>query len=198
MIEALTLIFSYIWGSIPTAYIVAKILYGEDIRNIGSKNVGALNLYRLSVEKGRSRLNALLISVPVALFDALKPVVTYTLSLIYTPSVSLLVPFLTILGHNYPVWLSFKGGRGVAALYGFLFFFNKPLFLLTAFLQGVVVLYTKRFATGMITALIAAPVLYYFFFGPLHPVYVLSELPVWMRYREKYQLMISGKLEVGY
>jgi len=167
-----------------------------DPRTEGSGNVGALNTLRiLSKHKGWH------VAIPAALFvllvDASKAIVSYLLALGYAPSVAILAPMVAIFGHNYPVWLKFKGGRGVAAFYGFLLYLN-PLYLLPFLaIQGTMTAVTRRFSPGMILSLLLA-------FPSLHvagisvlPSAVLAEFPVWLRYKEKHDKLLRGELGVG-
>lgn len=105
----------YLAGSLPTAYLVAKKFKGVDIREFGSGNVGATNLGRLMGRRW---------AVFVSIVDMLKggvPVVAANV-MGYDPLVVAAIAVAAVMGHNYPVWLGFKGGKGVATTYGTLFF----------------------------------------------------------------------------
>ncbi len=115
---------SYLIGSLPTGYLAARLVKGVDIRTIGSGSIGATNVRRL-MGKGWA--------VFVALVDMFKG----ALALLLTahagvpgsgafPGGPSLLPalsaFAVVVGHNYPVWLKFRGGKGVATTYGTMFF----------------------------------------------------------------------------
>lgn len=105
----------YLMGSFPTAYVVARRMRGVDIRTFGSGNVGATNLGRLMGKKW---------AVFVTAVDMLKgalPVLAARF-LGYPEGDIAVAAVAAVLGHNYPVWLNFKGGKGVATTYGTLFF----------------------------------------------------------------------------
>lgn len=105
----------YLAGSLPTAYLLAKKFKNVDIRSFGSGNVGATNLGRLMGKKWAAF---------VSVVDMLKggvPVVVANLIGCDDFIVSL-VAIAAVLGHNYPIWLRFKGGKGVATTYGTMFF----------------------------------------------------------------------------
>ena len=107
------LITAYLIGSIPFGKIVTKILINKDITKTGSGNIGATNVYR-SVSKKAGIL--------VLLLDAIKPIIAL-LIIQYFDSVlfekfKYLIFFLSIIGHVFPVWLNFKGGKGVACYFG--------------------------------------------------------------------------------
>lgn len=197
MVEAVVLILSYLIGSVPTAYLVTKWLTGKDPREEGSRNVGGLNTYRI-VSKERGKALGLLAGAFVAVVDALKAVIAYLLATVYAPTTAFLAPMFAIFGHNYPVWLKFRGGRGIAALLGFFLFTNPVTFVLFLVLQGIVVAFTKRFAPGAMFSLLTSLPLAHVLGFPVLTSQALAELPVWLRYREKYILMREGKLEVGF
>ena len=112
----LSLIF-YLIGSIPFAYILTKALGFGDIRNIGSGNVGATNVLRGGNKK---------IASIVLLFDILKgflPLIVLKnyLSINSSEIMVYLIASIAILGHLFPLWLKFKGGKGVATYIGYTF-----------------------------------------------------------------------------
>lgn len=197
--DLLVPVLSYLIGSFPTAYLAAKLLTGKDLREFGSKNVGGLNLYRL-LKKEKGKAIAVAVTVPVVLIDASKAIISFILASYLNASYIFLVtaPMFAIFGHNYPIWLGFKGGRGIAALLGYFLYKNPLTFVLFLLIQGVVLLFTRRFAPGAMLALLTALPLYHIFWGSLCPCQPLAEFPVWLRYREKYELMRKGELGVGY
>jgi len=103
---------AYFLGAIPTSYVVARLAAGVDLREVGSKNLGATNLYRLLGWKA---------AVPVAAFDVAKgaaPVLVY-LALTREPSWwSLVVGAAAVLGHVFSPFVRFRGGKGVATAAG--------------------------------------------------------------------------------
>jgi glycerol-3-phosphate acyltransferase PlsY len=108
----------YLAGSIPTGFLVVKILKGEDIRNVGSGNTGATNVGRVAGKFW---------AVFVAVFDMAKGglVVLGALATgVSSPWVLAAIAVAGVVGHNYPVWLRFSGGKGVATSFGVLFFLD--------------------------------------------------------------------------
>lgn len=110
----LLIIFSYLMGSIPTGYILVKKKLNKDVRDYGSGNIGATNVKRVAGEK---------LSKITAICDMLKAIIPVLLTRILiwsdilktNESLSLsLVAIAAILGHNYTIFLKFKGGKGVA------------------------------------------------------------------------------------
>ena len=110
-----TALISYLFGSIPFGYLFTKILLKKDIRNIGSGNIGATNVLRT----GNKSLGYLTLVLDIA--KAVVPVIYIKLNYPDLVYVSALCAFL---GHLFPIWLKFKGGKGVATYVGILFSLN--------------------------------------------------------------------------
>ena len=141
----------YLIGSIPFGLILTRFAGAGDIRRIGSGNIGATNVLRT----GRKGL-----ALATLLFDAAKGALPTLLATWHGgPMLGGLAGLAAIIGQCYPVWLRFKGGKGVATAAGALAVLN-PWALLAAFLVFVLVVSATRFVSlGSILAAIAAPVL---------------------------------------
>jgi glycerol-3-phosphate acyltransferase PlsY len=111
-------IYSYFLGSIPFGLILTKIFLNKDLRKIGSGNIGATNALRT----GKKTLGALTL-----MFDGLKAYISVLVTLNYLPEYIYFSALLCLLGHIFPVWLKFKGGKGVAVYLGILFSFSVSL-----------------------------------------------------------------------
>ena len=96
------LLISYLLGSIPSGLILSKILNKGDIRKFGSGNIGATNALRV----GGRLLGALTL-----IFDLLKGLVTVIMAMVFEQKFIAVYGFVCILGHIFPVWLKFKGGK---------------------------------------------------------------------------------------
>ena len=120
----IVVLFSYLSGSIPFGLILTKIFGGQDIRNIGSGNIGATNVLRT----GNKFLAALTL-----LLDILKGYIPVIIAQQYFPGLIQLSCLLAFLGHVFPVWLKFKGGKGVATYLGILLALSIQLGLLFMF-----------------------------------------------------------------
>ena len=116
--------FSYLSGSIPFGLILTKFFGGQDIRKIGSGNIGATNVLRT----GNKFLAALTL-----VLDILKGYMPVIISLQYFPELIQLSCLLAFLGHIFPVWLKFNGGKGVATYLGILLALSIQLGLLFIF-----------------------------------------------------------------
>ena len=111
----ITALISYLFGSIPFGYLFTKILLNKDIRNVGSGNIGATNVLRT----GNKLLGYLTLILDIG--KAVVPVVYIKLNYPDLVYISALCAFL---GHLFPVWLKFKGGKGVATFVGILISIN--------------------------------------------------------------------------
>jgi len=133
--EILTVVFiSYIIGSIPFGLIFTKIFISKDIRKIGSGNIGATNVLRTG-----NKFIALL----TLLFDLLKGLIPVTLTNYYFPDYINISCLLCFLGHVFPIWLKFNGGKGVATYLGILFAVTLEYGLLFIFTWLVISLIFK-------------------------------------------------------
>ena len=120
----IVILFSYLSGSIPFGLILTKIFVDQDVRNIGSGNIGATNVLRT----GNKFLAALTL-----LLDILKGYIPVIIAQQYFPGLIQLSCLLAFLGHVFPVWLKFKGGKGVATYLGILFALSIQLSFLFMF-----------------------------------------------------------------
>ncbi len=111
----ITALVSYLFGSIPFGYLFTKILIKKDIRNVGSGNIGATNVLRT----GNKLIGYLTLVLDIA--KAVVPVIFIKLNYPDLVYISALCAFL---GHLFPIWLKFKGGKGVATLVGILLSIN--------------------------------------------------------------------------
>ena len=114
--EFLTIgIISYLMGSIPFGFILTKIFLKKDIREIGSGNIGATNALRTGNK---------LIGYSTLLLDVIKAILPVLYVKINHPELIYIASLCAFLGHVFPVWLKFKGGKGVAVYVGILFTIN--------------------------------------------------------------------------
>jgi len=120
----LIVFFSYISGSIPFGYILTKFFGGKDVRKIGSGNIGATNVLRA----GNKYLAGLTL-----ILDALKGYAPVSITLYFFPEFFQLSALASFLGHLFPLWLKFKGGKGVATYLGILLALSYSLGFLFMF-----------------------------------------------------------------
>ena len=127
-------IYSYFLGSIPFGLILTKIFLNKDLREIGSRNIGATNALRT----GKKSLGVLTL-----LFDGLKGYLSVVITLNYLPEYIYFSSLLCFLGHIFPVWLKFKGGKGVAVYLGILSSFSIKLGLLFIVSWLIILFFSK-------------------------------------------------------
>lgn len=158
---ALLVVLAYLIGSLPTAVLVSKYIYGIDIREHGSGNAGATNTFRILGAKA---------GVGVMLVDMLKGFLAvklvYFSHLTAEPYVNLEV-FLglaAVLGHIFPIWADFRGGKGIATLFGMILAI-QPLVAVSLVAVFVFMLFITRYVSlSSISASIAFPLLILFIF----------------------------------
>ena len=185
------LIFGYIAGSCPTGYLAVKMLKGEDIRNFGSGNIGATNTGRVLGKKW---------AVAVAVFDMLKGGIAVLFASFFTDSsmILALTGVFSVLGHNYPVWLGWRGGKGVATTFGvfaYFDFFNPLPAIIGGAVWYLVMKMTRYVCVASIAALFVSALLMPLF-GMPRPYYfaglLLAGLSAW-RHKSNIQRLIEGK-----
>lgn len=151
------LLIAYLFGSFPSAFILLKISEKKDIREEGSGNVGAMNAMRASKKKW--------VAVVVLLLDLLKGAVP---AYIFTEIISANEIFILILvsgvllGHVFPVWLKFKGGRGLAVVAGALLVIEPVLVLIWIVIWGIFYLLIRKHIIASMIATVLLPLIVYF------------------------------------
>jgi glycerol-3-phosphate acyltransferase PlsY len=147
----LWLLVSYFLGAIPTSYLLSRLFAGIDLRQHGSGNLGATNLYRVLGWK---------YAIPAALVDIAKGVVPV---LVFAPQVSdsqlfaLACGVAAIVGHVFSVFVGFKGGKGVATAAGVMLALAPIALLVSAAVWGVLVRLTGYVSLGSIVAAAVLP-----------------------------------------
>ena len=151
----LVFLLSYISGSIPFGLILTKLFLNKDIREIGSGNIGATNALRTGNK---------LIGYATLLLDVLKAVVPVLYLKVYYPELVYLGALSAFLGHVFPIWLKFKGGKGVATYVGILFSLNLVLGLIFGFCWLIVFLISKFSSLASLIASLTIPICVLFLF----------------------------------
>jgi acyl phosphate:glycerol-3-phosphate acyltransferase len=149
---AAALAFGYLMGSIPFGLILTKLAGTEDIRSIGSGNIGATNVLRT----GRKGLAA-----ATLLGDALKGTAAVLIAGYWGPTTAIVAGFGAFIGHLFPVWLKFRGGKGVATFLGVLLGLWWPGALVFAAVWLAVAYLSKYSSLSALVASVASPVAFY-------------------------------------
>ena len=173
---AASVLIAYFLGAIPTGYLFGRMLKGIDIREHGSKNMGATNVLRV-LGKGPG--------IAVLLIDILKGILPVTVVAnafgITDPLVLVIIGAVAVAGHNWTVFLGFKGGKGVATTFGVLIGLAiqipgvRPVLFLTIGIWMVLFLIFGYVSLASISAAVALPILMVVFNAPF-PIKVLSIL----------------------
>lgn len=187
MIFALILLLAYLLGSIPSGLLIGKTFYGKDIREHGSGNLGGTNTFRtLGVKAG----------MIVTIMDILKGTVATLLPLLIESDVHMLLAgVFAVIGHMYPVFANFRGGKAVATSAGVLLGYNYILFLILLAVFFVCLYATKYVSlSSMIAAVLAFS--YSIFTGDIPLIIVVGILTIFVVYRHRANIVrIKNKTE---
>jgi len=152
--EFLTIgIISYLMGSIPFGFILTKIFLKKDIREIGSGNIGATNALRTGNK---------LIGYSTLLLDVMKAILPVLYVKIIHPELIYIASLCAFLGHVFPVWLKFKGGKGVATYVGILFTINIVLGFIFCVSWLLIFLISKYSSLSSLIGSLTIPVYIFF------------------------------------
>ena len=153
VLEALAL--GYLLGSIPFGLFFAFASGGGDVRKIGSGGIGATNVLRTGKKWAAAE---------TLLFDGLKGAAAVLIAREFLPPGSEIIAALAaVLGHIFPVWLGFKGGKGVATAFGVLLTLYWPAALIAAATWLIVAIFTRISSSSALITAVAAPVYMYLF-----------------------------------
>jgi len=142
-------IVSYLMGSIPFGLILTKIFLNKDIREIGSGNIGATNALRTGNK---------LIGYSTLILDIAKAIIPVIFVKINYPDLIYIASLCAFLGHVFPIWLKFKGGKGVATYVGILFSINLSLGIIFAASWGIIFLIFRYSSLSSIVGSISIPI----------------------------------------
>lgn len=177
MIIVIILILAYLLGSIPSGLIAGKVLRGIDIREHGSGNLGATNTFRILGKKA---------GLIVSLADIFKGTIATALPYLFqqTDLHPLIPGVMAVIGHMFPVFAKFKGGKAVATSGGVLLWYATPMFFIMLVVFLVSLYITKYVSLSSMIAAVAA-LIYSFIFGDLPLIIVISILAIFVFYRHR-------------
>lgn len=171
------LVIAYLLGSIPSAVWIGKFFYGTDVREYGSGNAGATNTFRVLGKRA---------GIPVLLIDIFKGWLSVNMAYLtdYRPGSEQFVNFqlvlgiAALLGHIFPIYVGFRGGKGIATLLGIILAVH-PLAALISIAVFIVVLLVSRYVSlGSMVAAISFPVIIIVFFKSPIPSLVIFSLVI--------------------
>lgn len=182
----LLIVFAYLLGSVPIGFLLGS-LSGLDIRQAGSGNIGATNVARVVGKRQ---------GLVTLLGDAAKGFIPAFLSLQlgYSLPVTGLVALAAFIGHLYPVFLQFRGGKGVATAFGVFLVLAPVATLLLAAVFLIVALVSRVISLASLVAASLAPVVFWLFSYPLSLVGLSAVISLWivLCHRENIQRLLSG------
>jgi glycerol-3-phosphate acyltransferase PlsY len=190
----------YILGSIPFGLVLCYLAGYGDIRKIGSGNIGATNVLRTG-NKWLALLTVILDASEAGLIPWLaskfveeKSFEICNISTTLNIAISLFAGSMAIIGHNFPIWLKFKGGKGVASAFGFILV-TQPMLALGAFAIWLIMAFTFRYSSlSAITAAITLPILTYFYAEPIYVVcYSALVILVLIRHHANFARLFKGE-----
>jgi len=180
------LVGGYLLGSIPFGLILTRMAGLGDIRKMGSGNIGTTNVLRT----GNKALAALTL-----LCDAGKGFLAVFIAKMYGPDMALVAAFGAVIGHLFPVWLGFKGGKGVATTLGVLLALSPAMGSLCCLTWLVVAFLFRYSSLAGILSVAAGPLLAWFLLADLQMVQLTAVLAVlvWLRHHENIRRLLSGR-----
>lgn len=193
--EILFFFAAYLIGSIPTAVWIGRLKYGVDVREHGSKNAGATNTFRVLGKKP---------GIVVLLIDILKGFIAVNLPLIFLTvnhdelvDLEILAAIGAVLGHVFPIYVGFKGGKGVATSLGIIIGIHPPAAGICLLIFLIVFLSFKYVSLGAILASVVFPLLIHFVFkdSTLHLIlfsYLLG-LTVILAHHKNIKRLLKGE-----
>ncbi|WP_313617836.1 glycerol-3-phosphate 1-O-acyltransferase PlsY [Agrobacterium sp.] len=176
----------YLLGSIPFGLLLTRMAGLGDVRKIGSGNIGATNVLRTGNKK---------LAAATLVGDALKGTVAVLLAAkLWGYEASLIAGFFAFIGHLFPVWLGFKGGKGVATYIGVLLGVDWRMMLAFALVWLLCAFTTRYSSLSALVAMLVIPVALWIL-GPEKTALLVSMLSIisWWKHRENVARLVSGK-----
>ncbi|RWP51569.1 glycerol-3-phosphate 1-O-acyltransferase PlsY [Mesorhizobium sp.] len=180
----LALVFGYLLGSIPFGLLITRAAGLGDVRNIGSGNIGATNVLRTG-NKG--------LAAATLLLDALKGTAAVLIAGHFAPELGPWAGLGAFLGHLFPVWLGFKGGKGVATYLGVLIALAWQVALIFAVVWLAVAFLFRFSSLAALTAAVVVPIALYVLSTPeIAGLFALMSLIVFIKHRANIARLLAG------
>jgi len=180
----LAALFGYLLGSIPFGLLLTRAAGLGDVRSIGSGNIGATNVLRTG-NKGLAALTLIL--------DALKGTAAAAIATRWGTELGLIAGFTAFIGHLFPVWLGFKGGKGVATYLGVLIGLVWKVALVFAVVWLAVAVVLRYSSLAALTATVVVPaVLYFMGLVDYAALFLVMSVIVWIKHRANISRLLAG------
>ena len=174
---------SYAFGSIPFGYLITKFFLKKDIRKIGSGNIGATNVLRTGNK---------IIGYSTLLLDIFKAILPLIIIKIYMNEYLFIASLSVFLGHVFPIWLKFKGGKGVATYVGILCCINLYLGIGFGFFWIITLIIFKYSSLSSLVASLSIPFIDYFILkNELISFYIIMFVLIFYTHRENIKRLIN-------
>ena len=181
----LAFVLGYLLGSVPFGLILTRLAGLGDVRRIGSGNIGATNVLRTG-NKG--------LAAATLVLDALKGTLAVLVAWRIGDNAALAAALAAYLGHCFPIWLKFKGGKGVATFLGVLLGLHWPTMVIAAAVWLGTALATRYSSLSALVASLAAPVALLVFGHPhMAAVALLLTALIWIRHRDNLKRLFAGE-----
>ena len=178
------LVFGYLLGSIPFGLLLTRAAGLGDVRKIGSGNIGATNVLRTG-NKG--------LAAATLLLDALKGTAAVLIAGHVAPETAVWAGLGAFLGHLFPVWLGFKGGKGVATYLGVLIGLAWQVALIFAIVWLVMAFLFRFSSLAALTAAVVVPIALYFMSAPqIAVLFVVMSIIVFIKHRANISRLLAG------
>lgn len=189
----IALIGGYLSGSVPYGLILTRLAGIGDIRKVGSGNIGATNVLRAGGKK---------LAILTLLLDGLKAAIPLLVAKQIHMDYAVLAAIGAFLGHLFPVWLRFKGGKGVASALGIAFAFNILLGFSLIVIWLLVAVISKYSSASALTAFLAAPFVAWCITQDMQIAATMAviSLLVWIKHHENIRRLMNGtegKINLG-
>ncbi|TPM35975.1 glycerol-3-phosphate 1-O-acyltransferase PlsY [Mesorhizobium sp. B2-3-5] len=180
----LALVFGYLLGSIPFGLLLTRAAGLGDVRNIGSGNIGATNVLRTG-NKG--------LAAATLLLDALKGTAAVLIVAHFAPETAVWAGLGAFLGHLFPAWLGFSGGKGVATYLGVLIGLAWQVALVFAVVWLVTAFLFRFSSLAALTAAVVVPIALYFLSTPqIATLFVVMSIVVLIKHRANISRLLAG------
>ena len=174
---------SYLCGSIPFGFLLTKFFLKKDIRKMGSGNIGATNVLRTGNK---------LVGYATLTLDVLKAIVPLIIIKFNLPEFIFVSSLSIFLGHVFPVWLKFKGGKGVATYVGMLFCINYILGFVFIISWFIVFILSKYSSLSSMIASLSIPIFCFFIYNENFYFFTMMFILVFLTHRENIKRLINN------